>query len=395
LLRGTGSLLASALILLGLYYYIEKPAPGYAPSDTKLEIPVEELRAVIGSAEFRSDGLRMIMAQRERSHVSFIATATNIPAASFPLLRYRIAGHTHGMRLTINWRTAHAPNAMNQVIERWTPGETRVVNLGKNPYWTGTITALGLKLEASEENNSAVLEEIELLPRSFAAAMENTWRAWQEFRPWDVRSLGFLLGTADINAPSPIIAAAAWAVLALILVLIWGVLAGIHYPVSHALVLIIPWLAVDLHWQHNLGLQIETSKRMYQGKTTAEKHAVSPDAHLLRYTDHLKETVLPEPPARIFILDHAQTRSYAKIKTHYFLLPHLVYSYGKVPPKESVYPGDYILSFKESEFLRFDEESGLLRWGQNSSLPVERLDDNFLASFFRVLPAELDEGASL
>jgi hypothetical protein len=387
-IRSLICLVASALVLLGIYYQIEQPGGGYAASDTRVDIPLIQLQAIIGEAQLtENEELAIKLVERDNRYLAFVATAIKLPAADYPILEYSMAGLSRNMRLAVNWRTAEAPNELNEIANHWSPNETRIVNLARDPGWRGTITALAIQVEASDGSGTPVIKSLKLLPRSFEAAVLNTVRGWQVFRAWDVRSLGYVLGTVDPNTPSPVIAAAAWAGLALVIALLWGAVTGLHFPASHAIVLAIPWLIIDLNWQNNLDLQVEVSKSQYQGKTDAEKHAASPDAYIHRYTTHLKENILPEPPARIFILDETFTRSYARIKTHYFLLPHRIYNYGSAPPKHGIFPGDYILVFKGGEFLQFDEKSGHLRWGENQSLPAALLDESFWASTYQVLPS--------
>lgn len=392
-IRSLACLVASALVLLGIYYQIEQPSGGYAAADTRLDIPLTKLQAIIGEAQLtENEDLAIKLLERENKYLAFIATAIKLPAADYPILEYRIAGLSRNMRLAINWRTAEAPNEFNEIVNHWSPNETRIVNLAKDPGWRGTITALAIQIEANDGSGTPVIKSLKLLPRSFEAAVLNTVRGWQVFRAWDVRSLGYVLGTDDPNTPSPVIAAAAWAGLALVIALLWGAATGLHFPASHAIVLAIPWLVIDLNWQNNLDLQVEISKSQYQGKTDAEKHAASPDAYIHRYTTHLKENILPEPPARIFILDETYTRSYARIKTHYFLLPHRIYNYGSAPPMHGIFPGDYVFVFAGAERLHFDESSGHLRWGTYHSLPAVLLDSSFWASLYQVLPDKSNGG---
>ena len=72
--------------------------------------------------------------------------------------------------------------------------------------------------------------------------------------------------------------------------------------------------------------------------------------------------VLPEPGVKILLIHDTNNMTYTRLKAQYYLLPHNIYNYNRVPRKQSTRKADYILVLGEIKGLQFSTETNTLNW---------------------------------
>jgi len=298
---------------------------------------------------------------------------TNLKAADFPFLEYKITGRHPGEHFYFIWRRADSPEEVFNSTIHWAGDHASVIQLAANPDWQGTIIEIGLDVYGDLRDQAPVVEYLKLAPSQKSLLAKAIWNEWTVFREWTQRSAHHLRGTLETPILSPTLAMAAWAGLALLLLFFLARIKKQSGFVSYIIAVSIPWIALDMLWQSNLSKQLDETQYLFAGKTQSEKHLADWESDLYQYAQHLKKSVLPAPGVRIFLLNGEPHRTYKRLKLQYYLLPHNIFNFDQYPRPGSVQAEDYLITLGEIEGLKFNADTSRLAWSQHS-LPVKRLD---------------------
>jgi hypothetical protein len=259
----------------------------------------------------------------------------------------------------------------------------------------GVITNLGLVIQGALP---AALTVHELVLRPIQPGMlqllEQLWQELWTFEGWGGYSVNFIFGgKADALFP-PVIAVALWVVIS---ALVFKALIVIAYHrfrspniVPIAVFFLIGWMILDVRWQIDLWRQLRDTHQLYGSKSLAEKRLVDQDADIYREIREIAN-FLPEEPARIFVVSADPkgrgTTEYLRLRSHYHLLPHNVYSESDQPPAtpHDAHSGDYVLILKPMKGLSFSQDEQILRWGHDKSIHVALVANTSLGVLFRVI----------
>ena len=384
---------ALALLLIFLAYTVALTPDGTNLSRSKL-ISGKQLRAVMGTAQMKGDTLEIIALKPYKvSHRAIVVSRTTFSAGSYPFLKYQINGQHPGLRIYLIWRTAANPRVMSSARLHWNPDKPSVINLANNIDWEGSIAEVGIDVIGELRDQPLTLSQLALMPHSWQTVMASVWSQWAAFRGWTGRSINFLQATPDFAALSPTIVMAAWSGAALLLLFGLAALTHDHKLISFGAVIVIPWIALDLLWQSELSTQLEETEFLFGGKTTQGKHLADVDSYIYAHATRLRDEVLPSAGARIFILHNSDEHNYDRLKTQYYLLPNNIYNYARLPPKQSIKPGDFILVLGSIPGLDYLEEQGRLTWGADKWLAVTLIDKDIRGVLFKVPPSATSNSA--
>lgn len=382
-LRSIASL-GVALLLLALLLTVGSGWTRLAPEQTR-EIPGRTLQAIVGSGLVRDGGLSITGYQQQAGEYHAIAVwRGGLQAQDFSLLEYKVSAQPPDVQLNLTWRRAEDPSTVvSMPLNSNGPGSSAIV-LSEQPGWRGTITELGVYVVAERADQSLIIEGFVLDSGSALGYLATRWSGWTEFRGWTQRSINLLRGTATDKGLSPVPVAAAWAALACLLLFCFGLLRGRHLPGTFLVVLLVPWIALDLLWQVQLEAQLVQSRAQFGGKTAHQKHLADEDASIYRYITRLKNDVLPAQPVRLVIAHDSRRHNHDRLKAQYYLLPHNVFNFGSGSPHHGYGKSDYILVLGKSGSPVYHRDRGRLIWPRGMDIGVELVDSDPMGKLYRL-----------
>jgi hypothetical protein len=372
------SLSVSAMILVLLYLcYLNIQTPASVTGQSEQIIPGRYLRAVMGAAQTNDDAIQITGFERHGGlDYAIVTVNTSFRASDFPFLTYKINGRHPDLRVSLIWRTEETPSELYRYDLPWNEDKPSSIALGSNPEWRDQVIEIGLRVTGEPRESPLVVWHLTLEAHSWRGVINSMWSEWTTPRGWNQHSINLLRGTITRHSLSPTVVIAAWAGAALVLLAGMGQYRNRHDFPSYGAVLLIPWIVLDLFWQHELSAQLIETKHLFGGKTTHEKHLADIDSDIYRYISRLKEQVLPPSPSRIFILHNSEGHNFVRLKAQYYLLPHNVFNHGKKPSSRGIESGDYILILGDSPDSTYLEHSGILVWAENYSLKADLIDSD-------------------
>ena len=374
------ALAVSAVLLLALF------VAGTIPRDAmkqhgSLEGRISGGDFAIHIGQGTYDGLGGLRFDRLSEDKRALASArVSIEAKRYPFVRYRLAHRHQGQAIYLIWRRN---DQTGELFRAPLPlGESHTLRMDGNPQWQGQITEIGLEVYGNLRSVPLVLESLEFPSAGPLVTLQSLWSLWVDFPGWQLSSINHLAKRAVPGTVTEMTAAAAWAGLA-VLILIWPVTKlRSGKTLCLAMAILIPWGTLDLLWQVKLEGQLEDARELFAGKSMDEKHLVDIDSDIYRHALRLKREGLPESVARIFLLHDSSEHNFNRLKTQYYLLPHNVFNFGMRPPMEAIRPGDYILVLGALPRLSFSD--GRLHWKQEPFLSALVVDRDPLGTLYRV-----------
>lgn len=385
LLALTGSAL---LLFIFFLVYFAATSPEGAGNTYRKVIAGEQFEARMGTTQLDGNLLKVTALQNFNNNGNaLVTTNTSFRADNYPLLAYQFTNQQPGLRINFIWRTATNPRQLYTTPLHWNVDKHSTFNLAAHDNWQGTITEVGIHLVGGLRGQAVGIDQLVFAPPGWRGMVAAIWSEWTAFRGWTGTSINYLTGTPALPGeatlpPTPVVAA--WSGLALTLLYIFGVIRQKQTLVGLGATLLIPWMALDLLWQSELTAQLAETKYLFSGKSAHEKHLADRDQRIYSYTKRLKEEVLPSSPARIFILHDSEGHNYDRLKAQYYLLPHNIYNYGRIPPAKAIGAGDFILVLGEVPGMSYQQETSLLTWGKGKSLSVKPLDSEPPGQLFQV-----------
>ena len=332
--------------------------------------------------ETDTGGLQITELERGIDSRAIFSRRTRLNAEDYPFLEYTITGRHAGEHVYFIWRTAASPEEVHNLPLYWAGEGPAVAMPGKHPEWRGDIVEVGLDVYGDRRQSRATIESLALEPSSGLLMLRSIWADWTALRTWTQKSAHHLRGHLPRATMAPTVAVAIWAGAALLLLTGLRLLTPRVAPIGFVLTGLIAWVSLDLLWHHNLSRQLDETRTLFSRKTQHEKHLADREHVLYSYAQHLKKDVLPEPGVKIHLVHDSDLRGYRRLKMQYYLLPHNVFNFDRVPRAGALQPGDLILVLDTVPGLSYSAESGRLHW-QSQSVPVTLLDDQAPGAVYR------------
>lgn len=383
------ALAVSALLVASAYITFSLTIDNRRSSDEKnisgtLPIRASDLVARLGVASAAKD--KSLAVTQFAGDRAILTRHLTLQAQNFDFLTYRISDRNPTQRVYLIWRTAEKPADVFNARLPWSGNGLTTMRLTELPDWQGTITELGLDIYGDLRGQPLIISELNLSPDGVAEQLSAIRSDWTAFTGWTQKSINYL-GNPKSTLPTPTQAAAAWAGLTLALLLLIRAPQRGQPLVVLGVAVFVPWLALDILWQRELNIQLAETQALFSGKTMDERHLADEDSEIYSYTKRLKQDILPVKPVRLFILHDSEEHNYERLKVQYYLLPHNIYNYGRLPPGTKIKPGDFILKLGEVPDLNYQQNPDRLVWGKTGKLAVTLLDNDSQGQLFEVRPA--------
>ncbi len=192
---------------------------------------------------------------------------------------------------------------------------------------------------------------------------------WSALEPWSGRSINFHAGATRGRLLTPVATVALWLLVsAAVFILLSRSLAAQHRAGGLALLLLAGWLVLDLRWQLQLASRLVDTYHRFGSPASSERTRASNDGPLTAAMTGLRQK-LPDTPSRIFILGK-ESNDYLNGRIRYHLLPHQVYGLTRLPGRNQIRVGNYVLVLAGISNVQFDAERQLLKTPR-SELSVE------------------------
>ena len=350
-----------------------------------------ELSVVLGGAGKSSTALQL--GELSEDGRAVLALPIHLNASDYPFLEYNILERSAAQTIYLLWRTKENPKETSNTQLYWNGDKPVTINLSMNKAWKGQITELAFDIYGDLRGQPIEFHQLALKPYAPSTLLSSIWAQWTAYRGWTQVSANHLLGTQSKSALSPTIAVASWAGLALLLLITTSTLSRASNKIvrdtpAYAVAILIPWITLDMLWQSELATQLDETKTLFSGKTQHEKHLAESEGPLYEYVRHLKESVLPEPGAKIFLLHDSKQSTYTRLKAQYYLLPHNVFNYDRVPRKGATGNADYILALGDIKGLVFSPDTNTLNWtttkGKSKTVKVTLLENHALGALYKI-----------
>jgi hypothetical protein len=354
----------------------------------------KDLQLMLGEGELTEDGL--VIRRLTAGGGAYI----NIPIAGLethrPLtLEWRISGWERETEVYVVWQGRGARGSRGDTIIPFSDAGSGRIIFTDWATEDGIIANLGLVIQGALPAPLTV-HELVLRPTQpkTLQLLEQLWQELWAFEGWGGYSVNFIFGgKADALFPL-VIATALWVAISALVFKALSVFAyrRLRPPniVPIAVFFLTGWIILDARWQIDLWQQLRNTHQLYGNKSLAEKRLVDKDADIYRDIREIAN-FLPKEPARIFVVSADPkgrgTTEYLRLRSHYHLLPHNVYSESDQPPAapHDAHSGDYVLILKPMEGLSFSQDEGLLRWGHDESIPVELVTNTSIGVLFRII----------
>jgi hypothetical protein len=383
-------MLLSAVLGLGgvLIYY--RTGDHYAGDDIAI---FDETNLGLASGQGVKDENGLIIRALDEQGVAIVSSQKiRLDGGRFNELNWHIDGLDEQTSLQLIWTTRAAPRQLQQLEIPHRGASEGQLLLHQTGNWQGFIGALGLRLEKQGSLSGEItIQRLTLKPmtpdiRSLLSGMLSEWRF---FESWNDHSINFLVGGPRQDALlRPLPAIAVWLLLSIAVYRMLRRNQRRHDLLSGAAVIfMLGWLVLDVRWQWSLWQQNHISYELYAGKSPRQKKLVQSDAELFRFAQAVKRH-LPEQPARVFLVNpdpHGTSRS-SRLRMHYHLLPHNVYSgIASIPDPDKTDEGDYLVILKPITGLNYSQEQHrLIAARQKISLAARLLYSADLGYVFRV-----------
>jgi hypothetical protein len=389
---GVAALAISACTIVVIYTWLSllsTPEDSEAPQISSWKIQGQDLTARLGRGSPLEGGELVVTELQPGAEYRAIFTRrVMLSATDYPFLRYQISGRDHSVFTYFIWRTEAQPEVVHNRVLRISASSEATIDLSRNENWEGKIVELGLDIYGSADGRLPTVHDFVFETASPKNLRNQTWSGWTALQTWTQRSINLLQIPSSGHSAPLSLTTAIWSGSALLCLALLRALPLNVKPIapSYAITLAIPWIFFDLIWQVQLSNQLVQTQESFSGKSQLEKHLADHDAELYQYAQYLKQSHLGEPGSRVFLLDNHLGMDYRKLKLHYYLLPHNVFSaHMGYHPQLAMRPGDQVLVLDEELTALKNETTGYkLTWFGGYELPLTLVDDHSLGKLFQV-----------
>ena len=387
-LRAFLCLIVSGLLLAAVRVAWFSPTP--SPDAMVMDIPLRQAQAVAGKLQPTDNGIAVeSYAPAAQVFYSILSWRDSFSAEDYDLLVYELNSLDPPPAMQLGWRRADNMAALHNLLLPTTGETAPVAALHNHPEWRGEIIELGIHVTSPTADMPFELTRLSLLPSSAGGDMRAHLSAWQHFKGWTHFSINQLYAGMADHPPSAVQAAAAWAGLALLFALAWQLLSGTASFAVLVAIALVPWLALDLLWQKNLADQLNRSQQIFAGKTQEEKHLADQDSYVYEFARTLKEQALPQDPARILMLYVNDGHQFERLRLQYYLLPHNIYNFNKLPAPGQEQQVDYVIIIGDKLPPDMRIKGRSLIQGRRE-LPMQLVKSGSLGHLFRVEHSALE-----
>ncbi|MCR9103691.1 MAG: hypothetical protein NXI15_00240 [Gammaproteobacteria bacterium] len=364
-----------------------------ADGTQRVVIPAQQLEPIVGDASMARGRLKFSRFESQGGqHHAIAVWRGSVRAADYPVVVVDFATSNNNLAVNLTWKRADSPGEIfSTEFSRGSLGPPAIL-MSEERDWRGTITEIGL-YAIGPVPGPLNLGSFRLEPGGWSSTLRALVSEWTAYRGWTQRSINYLRYFPGEEGISPLPYIGLWPVLALLLMLVAGrwLRAVPPGPGAYVLVLVIPWLVIDLFWQHELRSQLQVTRDKFAGKTLEEKHQADDDAWIYNEVRRLRQDVLPPPPARIIIVSSQRGHNYERLKAQYYLLPHNVYNFGKGPRRSALRQGDYLLVMRGTWDPTFSVERQRLEWARRGITVIAReIDTSPLGKLYRLIDPTLE-----
>lgn len=386
LLIALGVMTLSGILLIGgfLAYHLN----GFTYSEVQPKVwPGNSLQLAAGKGAGMGEALE-IRALSSSGQVIISSGRIALAAEKYPFLEYQLEGLHPEMDPVFFWRSAAEPEKVVSVPLPWNGREKTLIRLGHHHAWQGIVVEFGIGFHKHLPEPVAI-RSLAFQPVSAATLLAVVWSDWTTFEGWSQRSINFLGNGANNLAP-PVLAAAAWIGLGLVL---YGLGRVFQYWYWDGRVVgiafLLGWVAVDIQWQAGLWQQLQKTYERYGGRGGEEKFLAAEDRVLFNSITEIKAH-LPPIPQRVFLVAAGPLKEdhYIRLRARYHLLPYNVHDYGPhLPAQDHVRAGDYVLILGRVPDFTFDTDQQLLRENKQNTkeLAAEKVHAAALGTLYKLL----------
>jgi hypothetical protein len=360
--------LGGTLVLwLGVWWY-QYVGPGRVAS--ALELTSDRFRVVSGEAEVTAEGLLFHRLPPGKAALVLMGL-TRLEAKPFVRLSWDINGLMAQQELAVIWVSSADPQ---QPHTRVITAEERArgsLILQDDMAWRDWILKFGVTLQGNF-TESVLFKRITFQRAAPTPlnVLQSLAEDWTHHEPWTGRSINFNVGAPSAGLLlTPTTLVALWIGLSsLFFVLFSRCSPSRHMVWGLAILFLSGWLLLDFRWGWQLAMRLGETYARYGHLTPEQRSGAMPDAQIAIAVAQLHE-MFPHRPGRIFILSK-DPHSSSALRVRYHLLPYRVYTTDRLPNREQVQEGDYILSLANQNVIRYDVTKHQLS-SRNGSLSVE------------------------
>jgi hypothetical protein len=298
---------------------------------------------------FNKKGFALISSERLR-----------LKASDFNELEWKVSGFSELTQLQFVWTTRRAPQQLHQLYISYQGSGKGRLKLADIQDWQGFIAAIGLRI-AGELPEDFTVQQLKLKPMTPDnwQLLQRILQEWWDVESWNERSINFIGGGPPHGMLArPVPAAAAWVVLSSLLYLGFVLIRRTQFAWQSLIIFFaMGWLILDMRWQWNLWRQNEMTREIFAGKTWQEKNLAGKDTEIFQFAQEVNK-ILPEKLTRVFVIspDPNGSTRYTRLRLHYHLLPHNVYSaFSSLSDliKLGTTPGDYLVILNPVNGLQY------------------------------------------
>jgi len=300
-----------------------------------------------------------------------VATWTKVPTglANLPLIRCDCVPRRPDAKLNVLWRRADRPDKTFSAPIEHELGETQLLDLSRNPDWTGEIIGVAVAF-AGYPGDVILVHGVDAQEDTVGNRLAIEIGNWASFRKWDGQSINLAIIGARDRIISPVLLVAV--AIALGVLALWRA----RPPRSVATLAIVTvvtigWAGLDARWQLDLLAKHRATAEEFGSGPIEERWRRGPDGDIYMLAESVKRG-FRDPNQRIFVFGDDP---YSRGRAAYHLLPLLVHYdavSGALPGAQFIRPGDLIF-LTWSRQARYDEKSQRLIWSGGASRETQAL----------------------
>ena len=273
-------------------------------------------RLIEGEGGLEEAGMR-IDRPGNRAHWRLAISVPNpIEAHRYERLEIILGDERPWLPLNLTWSRTASFGGTGSVPMLAGNGPVFEANLQTLPGWQDNIYFIGLE-SFGALGDPLLIQSARLVETApnFASLQQRLFGSWLTRFSWTQSSAHRTVSGWMPTLVSPVLAAAVWAMLAMLLLRVLA-----RRRQYHAFLLMLPvvvaWLALDARWQADLAMKAHSTLRTMAGQTLEEKRLDSVDGELYQFALALDVTEIEDFSGRIFSFGHNE---YWRTRVRYHL----------------------------------------------------------------------------
>lgn len=376
----------TAAIAATLLAYLAVNVPARWFSDVPaLAWSAQQLTVARGSAAVQ--GNEMHVTAPDASGLALLSVDTGFRSVDYPVIAWAAIDVPEGADVRLLWRSDYTPGKVSSIGLVVESGRVMPVLVAGNGEWIGTIRGLAIAIRYAGGETVRV-RGVVAKPSTMTGILKDRVGEWLAFEGWSGTSINSVTGGADIqDLPLPLLLAVAALLAGVVIVVLArrrGVATRRAVVAALAGTVLAGWMILDARWTWNLVRQVDTSARLYAGKSYEQKHLEAEDGPLYLFIERAR-AAMPATPARVFVVAEAH---YFRGRAAFHLYPHNVYFdpyHDVLPPPGQLRPGDWVVVYRRRG-VQYDAARHRLRLGAEE-VPAElKLAEQGAALFLVVQP---------